>query len=191
MPVVRGESGLDAPDRQSATVLGLERDVTGVWFHNFVWAGLHSGALYEIYWWSDHLAGLDFDHRQEYQRYRTFLRDIPLSGGGFVDWGGEVSDPWLRVVGQRHPGRGTAHLWVQNRRHTWKSVIDGSPIPPTSGNVTLRGFEAGVYRLEWFDTWTGHVSFDNVVRVEAEGRILIPIRQLVADVAVKIRKIEE
>ena len=43
-PVVRGEAGLDSPDQQDEHILGIDKDLAGVWLHNFLWAGLHSGA---------------------------------------------------------------------------------------------------------------------------------------------------
>jgi hypothetical protein len=42
-PVVRGEAGLDVPGKQDEFALGIQRDVTGTWLHNFLWSGLDSG----------------------------------------------------------------------------------------------------------------------------------------------------
>ena len=55
--------------------LGLNRDTSGVWYHNYVWAGLDSGALYEIYWYyNPHIVNAPaYDHRPEGIPYYNFL----------------------------------------------------------------------------------------------------------------------
>lgn len=191
-PVVRGEGGLDSPDLQSESVIGLSRDVTGVWLHNFLWAGFGAGGLYELYWWNSHIWGSTYDHRGAYKAVQAFLGDILLNRGGYVDWGGTVSTGALRVVGQKHTAAGLMHLWVQNRAHTWKNVLDGVTIPPVSGEVVVPGFVPGaLYVLERWDTYRlgGGISSTQALTADASGSLRITIEALVTDTALKLRAI--
>ena len=189
-PIVRGEAGLDSPDEQSETVLGLDRDSTGVWLHNFLWAGLDSGALHELYWWNSHIWANPADIIRAYRTVSRFLSDVPLNRGGYVDWGGTVTNPSLRVVGQKNPGTGAMHLWVQNRAHTWKNVVDGVAIQPASGSVTVPGFKPGAaYALERWDTHAAGgrlASVGNVV-ADSAGSVTISVSLLLTDAAFKIQ----
>lgn len=189
-PVVRGEAGLDTPDEQSESALGLERDTAGVWLHNFLWAGLDARALYELYWWNSHIWTDAFDHRDAYRAYRAFVDDLPLNKGRYVHWGGTVSNPALRVVGQKNLARSTMHLWIQNRLHTWKNVVDRRPIPAASGDITVSGFKpGGVYEVQWWDTYSGAVSTDSVL-ADLSGDMRIRVRALETDIAMKVRPME-
>ena len=189
-PVVRGEAGLDAPDRQDETVLGLTRDVTGEWLHDYLWAGVASGGLYELYWWNSHIWGEAYDHRDAYRGVQAFLGGVALNQGGYADWGGTVSNPALRVVGQKHAATGLMHLWVQNRAHTWTSVVDGVAVTPASGEVAVGGFTRGRrYVLERWDTYRagGGVASTEEVTADNAGTVRIAIGGLRTDVALKLR----
>src|SRR4029453_12781704 len=106
----------------SEFALGLHRDRTGTWLHNFLWAGLDSGGLYELYWWRSHIWNNEFDHRGAYRLFGQFLSGLELNKGGYADWKGTVSNPMIRVVGQKNAKTGMIHLWIQNTNHTWKNV---------------------------------------------------------------------
>jgi hypothetical protein len=187
-PVVRGEAGLDIPARQDERALGLERDRAGVWLHNFLWAGLDAGGLYEIYWWRSHIFGAHGDHRPTYKRVARFLAALDLNKGGYADWGGTVTTPTVRVVGQKHVKAGRMHLWVQNTGHTWKAVADGQPVAPVSGSIRVPGFEPGrEYDVEWWDTWNDRIPTKQSVTSAADGAIVLDVDGLKADVAVTVR----
>jgi hypothetical protein len=189
-PIVRGEGGMDSPDQQSETVLGLERDTSGVWLHNFLWSGLDRGGLYELYWWTSHIWGSTFDHRAAYSAVRTFLGDTPMNKGGYRDWGGSVSNATLRVVGQKNVAAGSSHLWVQNKQHTWKNVVDRVAISPASGEVVVPGFTAGAsYALERWDTYVpgGRITATETLSADADGNLRIAVNALTTDVALKVR----
>lgn len=187
-PVVRGEAGLDAPGRQDERSLGLERDTAGVWLHNFLWAGLDSGGLYELYWWRSHIWGPQGDHRGAYHLVGEFLSALDLNKGGYADWGGTVTDPAVRVVGQKNVKAGRLHLWIQNSRHTWKAVAGGATVPPAAGRVRVPGFPPGTtYRADWWDTWaiTKTVRSEPVAS-DASGVITLDIPSLQTDAAVVV-----
>ena len=187
-PVVRGEAGLDTPARQDERALGLERDRQGVWLHNFLWSGLDSGGLYEIYWWRSHVNGPQGDHRAAYRRVAAFLSTLDLNKGGYEDWGGTVSTPALRVVGQKHVKAGRIHLWVQNAAHTWKAVVDGRPVEPASGSIRVGGFAPGrEYHVEFRDTWGDREPAARSVTSDQAGVIVLDVEALATDVAVTVR----
>jgi hypothetical protein len=191
-PVVRGEAGLDAPDRQDEAALGLTRDTIGVWLHNFLWSTLDQGGLGELYWWTGHIWNDAYDHRDAFRAVREFMADVPLNRGGYEDWNGEVTPPVLRVVGQKHVGRGSMHLWVQNPGHTWKNVVDGTAIVPRSAQVVVPGFAAGRrYVLERWDTHVpgGRISGREELVADASGRLAIAVASLLRDVALKVRPV--
>jgi hypothetical protein len=190
-PVVRGEAGLDAPGRQDERALGLERDTRGVWLHNFLWAGLDSGGLYELYWWRSHIWGRQGDLRSAYHLVHEFLSELDLNKGGYTDWAGSVSTPALRVVGQKHVKSGRLHLWIQNTGHTWKAVVGREAVEPVSGTVRVPGFAPSArFDVEWWDTWaaTRSVRTDTVTS-DASGVITLDVPSLATDVAVSISQI--
>jgi hypothetical protein len=188
MPIVRGEAGLDSPTLQSPTAIGVNRDVTGVWLHNYLWSGLHSGGLHEIYWWNDHIWDATADRRRAYNAVQGFLADVPLNAGGYADWGGTVSNPALRVVGQKNVARGALHVWVQNRQHTWKNVVDGLAITSQSGEIVVPGFTpGGTYAVQRWDTgFPGGLAESTNVTADAAGALRITVSSLGSDTAFKI-----
>ena len=125
----------------------------------------------------------------EYKAVSAFLGGVFLNKGGYVDWGGTVSDPSLRVVGQKNTSTGSMHLWVQNKAHTWKNVVNGVAIPPVSGAVTVPGFRPGsAYALERWDTYApgGRIASVEHVVADPRGRLTIMVEALSADIALKL-----
>ena len=124
-----------------------------------------------------------------YKAVGAFLGDVPLNKGGYVDWGGTVTNPSLRVVGQKNTSTGSMHLWVQNKAHTWKNVVDRVAIQPASGSITVPGFKPGAaYALERWDTYApgGRVaSVENVV-ADSTGKVTISVEALSTDLAFKL-----
>lgn len=189
-PVVRGEAGLDMPSRHEERALGLDRDRTGVWLHNFLWAGLDSGGLYELYWWRSHIFNRQVDHRAAYRRVAAFLATLDLNKGGYEDWAGTVSSPALRVVGQKHVKDGRLHLWIQNAAHTWRAVADGQPVAPASGSIRVPGFPAQAeFDVEWWNTWNDQAAERRQVTSDPEGAIVLDVDALATDVAVTVRRV--
>jgi hypothetical protein len=128
-PIVRGEAGIDTVSQQRENP-ALARDHQGVWLHNFLWAGLDPGGLYELYWWEKNIAeqpGPDGKKglHEIFRYYADFIRDIPINNGRYGDAQAFVDNPSLRVTGQKDTVNSRAHIWVQNKKHTWKNVVDG------------------------------------------------------------------
>jgi hypothetical protein len=196
-PVIRGEtgfvvSGSGPPSDQ------FDADTGGIWLHNFIWAGINPGGLIESYWYEnthiyrpDNQGGLLFDHRGHYAAYYNFIRDIPLNNGHYQDAQPTVSNEDLRVLGQKDLIAGRAHLWIQNKHHTWNNVVDQVQIPALSGTVTLSGFRPGEeYTLSWWDPYETdpdqQIIQTSTAFSQSDGSITLNIDHLSNDIAVKI-----
>jgi hypothetical protein len=194
-PIVRGEAGIDFVTKQSENP-DLAKDTQGIWLHNLVWAGLAAGGLHDLYWWSDNRekqpgpdgqVGLHEIYRSHYH----FIQGVPLSNGQYQDLTAAVSNPGLRVVGQKDLVAGKAHAWVQNKQHTWRNVVDKVAISPISGSVTIEGFSPGAgYEVQWWDPYQvtgtpGPFKID-VLTASSSGAISIPVASLATDVALKL-----
>jgi hypothetical protein len=190
-------SGTDPPTAQ------FDADTGGIWLHNFIWGGINPGGLIESYWYEnvhiyrqDDQGGFLFDHRGHYAAYYNFIRDIPLNNGHYKDAQATVSNEELRVLGQKDLTADRAHLWIQNKHHTWKNVVDQVPIPELSGTVTISGFSPGqVYTISWWDPYESdphhQVIQTNTILSQSDGSIALNIDHLSQDIAVKIDLLEQ
>jgi uncharacterized repeat protein (TIGR01451 family) len=183
-PVIRGETSLGD---NSSPIL---QDTQGVWLHNFIWAQINAGGLYDSSWWQNgykHIYnradGLDF--RPLFKPYYNFVSTIPLNNGHYDDAQAQVTHPDLRAWGQKDVVHGKAHLWIQNKQHTWRNVVDGVPINPIAGTVTVPNMRRGPYTVEWWDTTTGTVIKTEEVDSDPALVLTLP-HALVDDLAVKI-----
>lgn len=187
-PTVRGETGIT--DGSGGEAVDLVRDLHGVWLHNLTWARLHPSGLYDLYWWRDTLVENDLYFRLRY--FRDFLADIPLAHGGYADAAPVVSHRQVRAVGQIDRVAGRAHLWIQNRNHTWRNVVDGADWGRLRGTVTVSGFAPNVsYTIEmWRFDSPGNLSISRSdVSSDGSGRLALDLSRLpawVTDVAVKV-----
>ncbi len=168
-PLVRGETGLDSPTVQQEDV-NLQRDTRGVWLHNLVWSQIDAGAMHDLYWWFENLRrqpGPDGSTanglHEVFRPYYDFMTGLPVNNGRYQNAGAAVSNPNdVRVLGQKDVTNRRAHLWIQNRKHTWCAVVGGVQNCPytwdgsrLNGTVTVTGFVPGAsYPAQW-------VYFDN------------------------------
>jgi hypothetical protein len=183
MPLVRGEAGLDHPEGPQEELEELAQDTEGIWLHNLVWGGVNPGGMYDLYWWADNIRDHDLYHH--YKPYRDFMDGVPLNNGRYQDAAALASHPDLRALGQIDPVSRHGHLWIQNRQHTWRNVVDGLVIPAIDGSITIPGLPNGEYCVEWWDTYSGTV-FQTETVVADNGLVLVLPVSLTADVAVKL-----
>jgi hypothetical protein len=205
MPVVRGEAGIDSFDQQREQA-ALAEDVYGVWLHNFIWAMLDPGGLYELYWWSDNIRnqpGPDGDTSnglfEIFAPYQEFMSDIPLNTGGYVAINTTQPEDLL-VAGQQNNGGSLsdqAHLWIRAADYTWKNVVDGVEPGSLRGEIRISGLAANtVFTVEW---WKFNMRGELGIRTETvnsdtSGEIRLGLTNLeingmpVTDAAVKIGK---
>jgi hypothetical protein len=183
MPLVRGEAGLDHPGGPQEELSDLAQDTEGVWLHNLIWGGINPGGMYDLYWWTSNIR--DHDLYYHYKPFRDFMDGIPLNNGAYHDAEALASDPDLRAWGQKDAIHGKAHLWIQNRNHTWRNVVDEVIIPKVSGQITIPGMPSGLYEVEWWNTWTGAIIKKEAVEAGADGLVLDLPTPLSDDIAVK------
>jgi hypothetical protein len=194
-PIIRGETGIDTLSQQEEQA-DLALDSQGIWLHNFLWSSLDAGALTELYWWGDNIENQPGPDGQPglyevYGNFYTFFSTIPLNNGHYQDAAVTISNPELRVVGQKDLMHQKAHLWIQNKQHTWRNVVDGVPISAVSGTVALVGFQGGhSYSVRWWDTYytpgAPRVMSTEVITAQANGDIVLTISDMLDDTAVSI-----
>jgi uncharacterized repeat protein (TIGR01451 family) len=183
-PVVRGEAGLTLPGTLQEPDPDLTRDRDGVWLHNYLFAQVNPGGLTDIYWFVSEIVSNDL--YPVFKRFRNFMTGIPLSNGHYIDVAATVSNPNLRVLGQKDARGTSAHLWVQNREHTWKNVVRGGDITPQSGKITISGLEPGLFLVEEWDTYGGQKIASWQTAVNAAGELTIQVDRLSTDVAYRL-----
>jgi hypothetical protein len=196
-PIIRGETGFVVSGAGPATDQ-FQNDTEGVWLHNFIWGGINAGGMIESYWYENvHIydqnrdGTYNFDHRHHYGAFYNFIKDIPLNNGNYQDADAVVSNDDLRVWGQKDIPNGSAYLWIQNKNHTWRNVVDGINIPSLSGTITISGFQAGeTYSIQWWDPYQSNqihqVTATDTLTAETSGTITLPVNTLTTDIAVKI-----
>lgn len=190
MPLVLGETGFIFANGD----LFAQGAADGLWLHNLLWARLNGGGMMELYWtgapvrgqlWSD-----THDYRPIYGAYGRFVQQLPLNNGRYQPLTTQLPSEQLRLVGQIDSEAGQAHLWLQNRQHTWKNVVDGVEMTAVSGPVQLFGFAPNQrYRVRWVDTYAleGDPTLsEEVVQSDANGTITLILDALATDVAAMI-----
>jgi hypothetical protein len=189
-PVVRGEAGIDHDGGPQTELAEMASDLNGVWLHNFLWARLSPGGMYDLYWWTENIANRDL--YSQFKPLRDFLQGIPLDNGRYVDIAAQASDPAVRVVGQIDAGAGRAHFWARNRDYTWWNVVNNVPRGSLGGTVTVPGIVAG--RTVPVEFWqfdaSGNLAKTQTMRTaDSNGDLVIDLANLptsVTDVAVRI-----
>ncbi len=186
-PATWGEQGINGARSTDDEDPLLARDRNGVWLHKMIWARTGPGGVYPLYWWTDNI----FNYRLHrlYGNWNRFMQGIPLTSGRYVDAAAQTSHPDLRVFGQKDTTAGNAHLWIDNRRHTWRAVVDGVSIPPVSGTVTVNlGAPNASYEAIWYDTATGQPVGTTTVTANSGGAVVLNVSNLGTDRAVRLRR---
>jgi hypothetical protein len=187
-PVTRGEVAIGGDEEYLGDRLHDQaNDTQGVWLHNFLWGQINPGGLYELYWDPYNIRRYDlYDH---FTAFRDFMDGIPLTNGRYGDARASTSHPGLRAVGQADRAARRGHLWIQNRQHTWRNVVDGVAIAPLSGSVTVPDLAPGLYHVTWWDTLAGAPFLTQTVPGTASGLHLSLPGPLASDVAVKFEPV--
>ncbi len=186
-PVTRGEVALgEADDYQGDHEHDQRLDTRGIWLHNFIWGQVNHGGLYELYWDPHNIRRHNlYPH---FKAYRDFMDGIPLNNGRYADARATTSHPDLRAWGQADRIAGRGHLWISNRHHTWRNVVDAKPIAPVSGTITIPELRAGAYRVTWWDTYSGTATLTQTITATSAGLTLTLPTPLQSDLAVKFER---
>jgi hypothetical protein len=163
----------------------------GEWLHDFIWAGINHGGMMEHFFAGGHftrqIVGTGYDHRPMFGTFYRFIKDVPLNNGKYGDATAVTSNADIRAWGQKDIVGRKAHLWIANKRHTWKSVVDGIAVAPLSGTVRVTGFNPGTaYQVQWWDTYAGQPSRTETITANSAGEVVLVVTDLVKDTAVKI-----
>lgn len=189
-PVVRGEAGIAVEGGNHGELADLSRDANGVWLHNYLWATLGPGGMYELYWWTDNITSKDLYF--QFKPLSSFLADVPLANGRYRDAEAVASDSNTRVVGQKDLSAQRAHLWIRSSRHTWWNVVSGVAPGRLAGTVGLPGLTPGrAYSVEWwqFDSFGNLTKRTESATADATGRLTLDLDALpdqVVDAGVKV-----
>jgi uncharacterized repeat protein (TIGR01451 family) len=184
-PVTRGEVAIgDEEGYRGDHAHDQTNDTQGVWLHNFLWGQINPGGLYELYWDPYNIRKHNLYYH--YRAFRNFMDGIPLNNGHYQDAEATASHPDLRVWGQKDVVHRKAHLWIQNRDHTWRNVVDGVTIPQLSGQINIPELSPGPYQVEWWNTYTGAIVETEAVEAGSNGLVLALPAPLTDDVAVKV-----
>ncbi|MDD2823348.1 MAG: PQQ-binding-like beta-propeller repeat protein [Candidatus Daviesbacteria bacterium] len=185
-PVMRGETGF-VDSNWAATTL-FNNDTQGIWLHKYIWGGINSGGLIESYWYGgEHIYPAGRDLRPQYGIYYNFIKDIPLSNGNYQDIGATSNNTNIRAWGQKDTVNGKAHVWIDNKTHTWGNVVNNpTAIAVQSGTVTIPGMPVGSYTVTWVDTYTGTTLKTDTSIVDQTGNINLTVLNLDKDIAVKV-----
>ncbi len=187
-PVTRGEVAIgDASDYRGDAAHDQSSDTQGIWLHNFIWGQINHGGLYELYWDAYNIRRYNLYYH--FKAYRDFMDGIPINNGRYADARAITSHPSLRAWGQADRIAQRAHLWVSHRQHTWRNVVDGVPIAPISGTVTLPDMAPGLYRVQWWDTYSGTVTLTQTVLSAGTNLTLSLPAPLTRDVALQLERI--
>ncbi len=190
-PVMWAETGIRGPNIYGTPYKGyvytgesqeLVDDTDGIHIKKMVWAHLLPLNPNMVYWWKDNI--LKKGLGKYFKAFQTFIADVPLANGHYVDAKATTSNANLRAWGQKDLTNNKAHLWIDNIPYTWKNVVGGNIPPPVSGTVTLGGLASGSYRVEWWNTTDG-----SIIKTEdkvTQGSLVLNITDLVSDIAVKV-----
>jgi PKD repeat protein len=186
MPVMKGETGIGGPG--SSFYKYLSEANPGIWYHNLLWAQLSSGPIYNPnYWWSEHLKAID--PGKITAPFHAFIQDLELNQGGYEDVHARSENSALRFVGQKNLRTDHAHLWIQNKQHTWRNVMgveNPTAVTPQSGQVTFQMKPSSLYTIEYWNTYSGEIARRESINADANGFVVIYIDRLESDLAVKL-----
>lgn len=184
-PVVWGETDLDMHGSQSPDTL-LAQDTDGVWLHNFNWAHINHGGVTGLIWDTQNIRNNDL-----YERYRVFhhfMKNIPITEGQYQQAIATSTNTNIRVWGQMQASGNAAHIWIQNRNHTWRNVLTNGLPSPESATITLSGLAPGAHVLSEWDPWGQDTVAKAVdtVWVNESGMLQVAVNGLIRDIAYQV-----
>ena len=191
-PFIRGEVAWSF----NGTDVLANNSENGEWLHDFIWAGINHGGLMEHFFAGGNFtkqiynidkSGVHHDHRPMFKTFYNFIKDIPLNNGNYKDAAAISSNTNIRAWGQKDSLNNRAHLWISNKNHTWKNVVDAVSITPQSGTVTVPGFTPNIsLKVETWNTNTGQAIILENKTADNAGNIVLNVAGLTADYAVRM-----
>lgn len=160
--------------------------------HAFLWAGLFSPlGMAPVDWYWDYQPYLAEKYRHA-KIAAGFFSGVDGIGAQFcylstadVRVTSElvaVSHADLRVLALYAKDGRSAYAWVQHRAtRRYDAPTEGAPL---NAAFTLAHLEPGTFRVEYWNTYNGAVTRSEAKC--ADGRLVVPVRELRRDVAIKI-----
>ena len=186
MPIIRGETGLGSTSSDVFSYLSEPNE--GIWYHNLLWSQLNESAMFDPnYWWSEHLNQID--QAEVVKPFADFVNTLDLNKGGYTSLDASVSNPDLRLAGQKNLTIAKAIIWIQNINHTWRNVMrvdNPQSISPESGTITISLSPNRTFTIEWWDTYSGELLTTETAESDSSGNLTFSVSGLETDVAVKI-----
>lgn len=185
-PVMRGESGITVQPNWWEPYPELKQANSGVWYKQLLWAGLSEGALFDPnYWYSEHLNQID---RMSLSKpFWEFVKRLDVHKGGYSTLASAVSNPRIRVIGQKNITSGKAHGYIVNTEYTWKSDSAKTQINPISGTVAFVLSPFVDYPVTYWDTMVSSKMLRSfTLRSDSGGKIVLPVDSLTTDFAFTI-----
>jgi hypothetical protein len=165
-----------------------ERDTEGVHLHDALWAAALGGAAGGVMpWWWDNYVHPTNQYRH-FAALAGFFSGLDLTGPGWHAATAHLDDRGpVRVIGLKTDS--AAVLWIQRRGNSWYERVIEQSEPRLLRNVGVRvpNLLDGLYRAEWFDTFTGQAIGSTQAQV-ANGILELKVPAAATDVAVKIRR---
>ncbi|MDM8521061.1 PKD domain-containing protein [Anaerolineales bacterium HSG6] len=195
-PVIRAETGISLGSENSQL---LENNPNpGIWYHNLLWSQLdYSGVSSFNYWFSQHFQQIDLHYQAEKGRgesriiisqpFFSFVEMLELNQGGYTEVETESDNANLRILGQVNHDTGQAHLWVQNKAHTWHNVMANSDVlVPQTGTIRLKIRPQTDYEVTWWDTYQGVAQSTEQITSDQDGWLKLTVDRLESDIAMMI-----
>lgn len=128
---------------------------------------------------------------------------IPLTAGSHIVEMDNLGDDWLQleyleIAEYRAPLRalaladveeGVALIWVHHRDYTWDTVRTGMPRSPLEFQIELPNMPTGIYRVEYWDTFSGNVLGEERLTLASEGLLNIPLLPITDQLALRLFRI--
>jgi len=165
------------------------QDTQGVYIHNGLWTGLMCklGVLPMTWWWEN------FPSKPQWWDHYLAVSNFADS----VEWGKTdfqrqslldcSSDSRLETYGMVSD---TQRLyWIRNNENNWHNVVVNGQSPstvPQGTEVNISDAPAGIYDIEWWDTYQGQVISVETITTQSEGLTLSLPVDVIKDIAVKI-----
>ncbi|MEW6088669.1 MAG: hypothetical protein AB1498_10255 [bacterium] len=187
-PAIWGEIGLMESTNTDIESELLKQDTVGVGFHNIIWSQISPSGTGVLYWHHlNEIYGVK-NWIYHFRPYVEFMQGIPLNNGKYQDANASSNNINLRVWGQKDTTNAKAHLWIQNKKHTWKNIVDKINIDSVMGNITIPNMNDTTYSIDWWDTYsTAGTEFRKTKTSASGGNLTFSLpNPLSADVAVKI-----
>lgn len=184
-PTLIGETGLI--NTSWVPLPELQVNNSGVWFHNMLWVELADAVVYDFNVWFPEILER-FDRTKITKPFYDFVKTLDYNKGGYTALGtATLTDTNLRVYGQKNLNNDRAVLWIQNKSHTWRNVLNNpNGNYALSGTITFKMNNSKSYPILFYNTFDGSTIKTQNLTSTINGDLVISLDNLSRDVAIKV-----